>query len=94
MKMCAVYKSSKKQETYLFVEKRDDFSRVPDALLDTFGAPLFVMMVVFNEKLSLALADKQKVIQALQQQGYYLQMPPPQENLLKVHLSEQQGRNV
>ena len=34
--LTAVYKSKKKADTYLFVEKREDFSRVPDALLATF----------------------------------------------------------
>ena len=86
MLMCAVYKSSKKQETYLFIEKRDDFSRVPKALLSTFGTPVFVMILVFKDSLKLALADKQKVLEALRSHGFYLQVPPPQENLLESHL--------
>jgi len=34
----------------------------------------------------LANADLEKVKQALVDQGYYLQIPPPPENLLKQHL--------
>ncbi len=30
-------------------------------------------------------ADLEKVKQALSEQGYYLQLPPPSENLLKKH---------
>ncbi len=32
-------------------------------------------------------ADIEKVKQALTEQGYYLQLPPPPEDLLKQHLS-------
>ena len=51
---CVIYRSSKRDQTYLYVEKKDDFSRVPDELTE---------------------------------QGYYLQLPPPPEDLLKQHLS-------
>ncbi|EBW9754898.1 hypothetical protein DQR83_15100, partial [Salmonella enterica subsp. enterica serovar Infantis] len=29
---CVIYRSSKRDQTYLYVEKKDDFSRVPEAL--------------------------------------------------------------
>ncbi|EBZ0928192.1 hypothetical protein D7O09_16365, partial [Salmonella enterica subsp. enterica serovar Typhimurium] len=32
-------------------------------------------------------AELEKVKQALSEQGYYLQLPPPPEDLLKQHLS-------
>lgn len=89
--LCAVYKSSKKDETYLFVETREDFSRVPQVLMDTFGKPIFVMMLLLKEGRELALADRDKVITSLQEKGFYLQVPPPTENLLKVHVAKQKG---
>ena len=92
--LCAIYKSSKKDETYLFVERRDDFSRVPQALLNTFGTPLFVMVLLLKEGRELALADREKVMENLSQQGFYLQMPPPKENLLKQHRALQKENNV
>ena len=30
---CVIYRSPQRDQTYLYVEKKDDFSRVPDALL-------------------------------------------------------------
>jgi uncharacterized protein YcgL (UPF0745 family) len=72
--LCAVYKSRKKDSTYLYVKQRDDFSAVPQALLDTFG-----------KREHLALADIDRVKQQLQQQGFYLQLPPPPEDLLAQH---------
>ncbi|GAA3530156.1 YcgL domain-containing protein [Zobellella aerophila] len=87
--LCVVYKSPKKAETYLFVERRDDFSRVPAPLLATFGTPQLVMLINLATKTRLALADLNKVTLSLRTQGYYLQLPPPPENLLKAHLAEQ-----
>ena len=70
---CVIYRSTKREQTYLYVEKKDDFSRVPDELMYSFGKP--------------------KVKQALADQGYYLQLPPPSENLLKKHLAEQGNKS-
>ena len=38
--LCSVYKSSKKVQTYLYINKRDDFSDVPEALMKMFGRPV------------------------------------------------------
>tara|TARA_Y100000588_G_C13992514_1_gene812095 strand:+ start:185 stop:466 length:282 start_codon:yes stop_codon:yes gene_type:complete len=80
--LTAVYKSKKKADTYLFVEKREDFSRVPDALLATFGQPHYVMMINLASRKKLGVADLEAVKQALIEHGFYLQLPPPEENLL------------
>ncbi len=41
---CVIYRSSKRDQTYLYVEK-DDFSRVPEALMKGFGQPQLAMML-------------------------------------------------
>lgn len=83
--LCAIYKSIKKNETYLYVPKRDDFSRVPEPLMQMFGTPSLVMLFDLNGNKPLIRADKQEVQNKLKEQGYYLQMPPPQESLLTAH---------
>ncbi|GAA0356341.1 YcgL domain-containing protein [Bowmanella denitrificans] len=83
--LCAIYKSSKKDETYLFVPKRDDFSDVPQALMQHFGTPSLVMVMAIKPDSKLAIGDAAKVCQAMQEQGFYLQLPPPKENLLETH---------
>lgn len=83
--LTAIYKSPKKQETYLYLPKRDDFSAVPEALLATFGKPVFVMLIKLDKSRELALADASKVRSELADKGFYLQLPPPSENLLKQH---------
>ncbi|MFQ3289206.1 MAG: hypothetical protein ACI93V_001429 [Alteromonadaceae bacterium] len=83
--LCAIYKSPKKANTYLFVKTRDDFSDVPAALITTFGSPILVTLVNLATKKKLGFADLKKVENNLTEQGYYLQLPPPQVNLLNEH---------
>ena len=86
--LCAVYKSPKKQETYLFVKKRDDFSAVPDVLKQTFGTPQLVTIINLAKRDKLGFADIEKLKVALTEKGFYLQLPPPTEDLLKKHRIE------
>ncbi len=88
--LSAIYKSKKKTDTYLYVEKREDFSKVPDELLETFGKPVFVMLINIGNRDFLAGADINKVKEQLKNNGYYLQIPPPIKNQLDV-LREQNG---
>ena len=87
--LCAVYKSSKKRETYLYVPGRDDFSKVPEALLKTFGKPVFMMIMPLKKDREMARVHIDKLRTDLKIKGFYLQLPPPSENLLKTHLQQQ-----
>lgn len=80
--LCAIYKSPKKEGMYLYIEKRDDFSTLPETLLALFGKPQFVMLFNLLGQKKLAQIDNQTVLEQIKQQGFYLQMPPPIENLL------------
>lgn len=73
---CVVYKGSKKVDHYLYVEKEDDFSRVPQALLDLLGQLELVIGLDLSPERQLAQADVKDVMQQLSDQGYYFQMPP------------------
>ncbi|MBR9727096.1 YcgL domain-containing protein [Shewanella intestini] len=86
--ICAVYKSTLKPDTYLYVEKRDDFEAVPEALMKMFGAPQLVMLLPLNKTAKLALADIIKVKAEISDKGFYLQLSPPKENLLAQHRLE------
>ncbi|HBV38577.1 MAG TPA: hypothetical protein DEF05_02490 [Erwinia sp.] len=85
---CVIYRSPKRDQTYLYVEKKDDFSRVPAELLQGFGKPQLAMVLPLDGSKRLANADQEKVKTALSEQGYYLQVPPPVESLLKMHLEK------
>ena len=58
--LCAIYKSSKKEGAYLYIPKKDDFSQVPDALMQMFGKPTMVMMIKLDGR-QLATVDIEKV---------------------------------
>lgn len=89
--LCAIYKSLKKDNTYLYVNKKDDFSDVPEVLMSTFGKPQFVMVIKLEGR-KLALADVEKVKEALKTVGFYLQVPPPVTNLLDQYKADKAGR--
>lgn len=73
---CAIYKGHKKIDHYLYVEKEDDFSRVPEALLNILGNLELVMTLELSSDRTLAQADINQVRDSLRDQGYYFQMPP------------------
>ncbi|EYD85547.1 hypothetical protein AC26_1470 [Escherichia coli 1-176-05_S3_C2] len=52
-----------------------------------FGQPQLAMILPLDGRKKLVNADIEKVKQALAEHGYYLQLPPPPEDLLKQHLS-------
>lgn len=73
---CAIYKSNKKADTYLYIEREDDFSRVPDSLLRLLGNMELVIALDLTPDRQLAQADAGDVRKQLHETGYYLQLPP------------------
>lgn len=90
--LCTIYKTARHAGMYLYLAKRDDFSAVPDALLQRFGTPELLMLFNLNGKkaLALALADNKEVSAQLEMRGFYLQMPQQEENLLESFRIQQQ----
>ena len=80
--LCSIYKSTIKEGSYLYVPKKDDFSEVPEALMKMFGKPVFVMLIKLEGR-NLAQVDVNKVQESINEQGFFLQLPPPPENVLK-----------
>ncbi|WP_276866979.1 YcgL domain-containing protein [Enterobacter oligotrophicus] len=67
-------------------DTKDDISRGPEAFMNSGGRPQLAMRFPLEGRKNLVNADLEKVKTALTEQGYYLQLPPPPENLLKQHL--------
>ena len=77
-----IYKSTKKEELYLYIINKDDFSDVPQSLYDSMGRePVFVMELELSSDRPLAREDVIKVMQNLETQGFHVQMPPRPEKL-------------
>lgn len=75
--ICSIYRSPREDEMYLYVIKADGLKRVPEALLEMFGKPKHAMTLLLTAERNLARVDIGKVMAALVEKGYYLQMPPP-----------------
>lgn len=82
MIVCSIYKSPRKDEMYLYVDKREALKRVPEALLEMFGRPVHAMDMPLREDRKLARVDTTKLFDSLREQGFYLQLPPPKEDYM------------
>lgn len=71
-----IYRSSKEEGMYLYVRKDEGLTRVPEALLQKFGKPQPAMVLVLTPAKKLARVAVEKVIESLETQGFYLQLPP------------------
>ena len=73
---CWIYRSSRRDETYLYLAAEDDTQPVPDELLAAMGRLELVMELELWPQRPLARASAEQVMHDLQRKGYYLQMPP------------------
>lgn len=87
-RICSIYKSPRKREMYLYVDKREALARVPEALLNVFGAPQHVFDMLLTVERKLAREDAAKVLENIERQGFHLQMPPPEDEYIE-HLPDE-----
>ena len=76
---CDVYRSSKKENLYIYVVAADGLSKVPRELLDHFGPPEKTLSFTLTKDRSLAKEDVQLVMENLQSQGYHVQLAPAED---------------
>ncbi|MDO4430937.1 MAG: YcgL domain-containing protein [Lonepinella koalarum] len=86
--LCAIYKSHKKEGMYLYIAQRDNFTQVPETLMTSFGKPIFVMLFNLKGQKQLIHTSNNEVLEKIQQQGFYLQMPKQEENLYQKFKKE------
>lgn len=72
---CSVYKSRKKADTYVYVPRDADLTKLPAGLLAVFGEPEFVFDLELYPGRTLAQEDVIVVMRNMLEQGYHLQMP-------------------
>lgn len=80
--VCSIYKSPKKDEMYLYIEKAKGLKVLPEALLTIFGKPVHFGDLLLTENKKLARAEAHKVLSEIGEKGFYLQMPPAKEDYL------------
>lgn len=77
-----VYRSSKRDEMYLYVEKSIGLSKVPEELLERFGKGVSAMTMLLTKEKKLARAEAESVIRDIREKGFYLQLPPVKDDYL------------
>jgi len=83
MKIVAIFKSPRKDETYLYVDKREQLERVPKPLLEMFGKPIPMMEMPMLPGRKLArIESAEKLLEEISANGYFLQLPPPKEDYM------------
>jgi len=86
--LCSIYKSLRKEGMYLYVEKNvektETLAKLPEPLLKTFGPPTHAFDLLLHPERTLARVDVMEVMQSIASQGFYLQMPPGDEEKLAL----------
>lgn len=77
---CFVYASQRKANTYLWLDRQDNFGILPASLALLLGELRFVLEVELHSDRRLPHEDVEVVMQHLREQGWHLQLPP-QETL-------------
>ncbi|WNO11667.1 YcgL domain-containing protein [Teredinibacter sp. KSP-S5-2] len=83
MKLVEIYRSKKKEGMYLYIEKGTTLDSLPEALMTQFGTAEFSMVIKLTAERKLAQVSAEKVLQSLQDHGYYLQLPPAPESYMQ-----------
>ena len=73
---CSVYRSDKKEMTYLYLARDRQPEDLPENLIGLLGDLTQVMELDLSSRPVLANADIEIVRKALESDGYYLQLPP------------------
>lgn len=74
--VCDIYRSPKKENLYLYVPKAKGLTAVPEALLGMFGKPQHAFSLLLTPERKLGKEDIHSVLKALNEKGYFLQLPP------------------
>ena len=73
---CFIYKSNKKDELYVYLNKQDDFSSIPEAILKSIGQPEYVMQLEITSERKLAREKATDILKGIEENGFFIQMPP------------------
>lgn len=74
--LCTIYKSSREDELYLYIKRGGDLKELPEELLKRMGETKEVMTILINPEKKLARVKAARVLQDLEEKGYFLQLPP------------------
>ena len=87
MRVVEIFKGNKREEMYLFVDQKEGMKSVPEDLLATFGNLESVMIFPLTDSKKMARVKASEVLESIERQGYFLQMPPAPEALAEAQIS-------
>ncbi|PTY36401.1 hypothetical protein BGP77_03635 [Saccharospirillum sp. MSK14-1] len=79
--LVSIFRSPRRAEMYLYLARPAAFDQLPDALQTQFGEPEHVMDLLLTPERRLARVDVTRVLDAIVEKGFYLQMPPSTDSL-------------
>lgn len=75
-RLVSVFRSTRREGMYLYVDRGEGLARVPEPLRALFGTPQHAMDLLLTPARTLARVAATDVLAAIRDQGFYLQMPP------------------
>jgi uncharacterized protein len=90
---CFVYASTRKNDSYLWLTRRDGFEVLSESLVLLLGELRFVLEVQLDEERKLPVEDARQIIEHLRTQGWHLQLPPQETLAAANHPAYQHSRD-
>lgn len=72
---CFIYRCSRKDDLYIYLAEKDDFSMVPGVIMRGLGITEFSMELDITPDSKLAREDASAVVRNLEEKGFHLQLP-------------------
>lgn len=72
---CVIYRSIKKDETYIFMPTTTQLSELPAELIKVLGQAEMVMTITLTPEKKMARGTAEEIIKSIHRQGFHLQMP-------------------
>ena len=76
---CSVFRSPRRESTYLYLPEGACFADLPLELRTAFGRPELVLELELTPDRRLATESPREVLDNLRTQGFHLQLPPGEE---------------
>lgn len=73
---CSVYRSSRREFTYIYLARGHRPEELPPDLLAAFGPPVHLIDLELSPQRKLATEDVEVVLANLTERGFHLQLPP------------------
>ena len=71
----SVFRSSLRDDTYLYLRRGHSWDELPDDLRKIFGKPVHALDLVLTPDRQLARTTGREVLEAIAEKDYYLQLP-------------------